>query len=159
MLLSVMVGCSKKSDLPFSVIDYSCNNGWTSVYSVKVDSVGQTYIQGEDIKNGKWFIRTEISTATLDSLCTIVNKIDYTKLDTLYEKNCVDCGYYYLIINRTKESATKVLVKDNSNNDKDIAEINELSHFLDSLVRTIRSNIESVQFESKTKGFYLVSPP
>ena len=101
MFLIITMGCSeKKVKCSFNVIDYSSFNGWTGIYSIKVDSIGRTYIQGEDSKKGNWFIRTEIAPDVLDSLYTLVNNIDFTKLDTLYKKKCEDCGYYYLIINQ-----------------------------------------------------------
>jgi len=159
LFLGLMSCSEKKIDQPFSIIDYSHYHGWTSVYSIKVDSLGQIYIQGEDINGNKWFIRTEISSTALDSLSTLVNKIDYVKLDTLYKKNCEDCGYYYLIINRRKMPPIKVFVEDTINNDENLIYINELSQYLDTIIETIRQKMKSIQFESKTKGFYLLSPP
>ena len=155
-----LLGCSgKKTNLPFTLIDYSFNNGWNSVYSVRIDNIGQTYIQGEDISNGKWFIRTEIGSSIIDSLCVLVNSIDYTSLDTLYKRNCVDCGYYYLIIDKREKTPIKVFVEDTKNNDKDLIGVIRLSEYLNSLVRTIRMQIKKVHFESKIKDFYLISLP
>jgi len=160
ILLFGLLACSKKkTDLPFILIDYSYNNGWNSVYSIKIDSMGQIYIQGEDIHNGKWFIRTEIDSSVIDSLCTLVNNIDCTSLDTLYKKNCVDCGYYYLIINKRGKIPIKVFVEDTKNNNIDLIGISKLSEYLNSLVRTIRLQIKTIKFESKTKDFYLILLP
>ena len=156
-----MISCSdKKPDIPFNLIDYSCDDGWTSVYSVKIDSIGQTYIQGEDLKNGKWFIRTVITPLVFDSLCTLVNNINYANLDTLYKRNCVDCGAYYLIINQKNTNPVRIFVEGcSNNNDKELIQVHQLSEYLDCLVSNVRLKMESVQFESKTKRFYLFSAP
>ena len=152
------MGCSeKKVEYSFSVIDFSSYNGWTSTYSIKIDSIGQTYIQGEDVKRGKWFIRTEIASEVLDSLCTLVNDIDFTKLDTLYKKKCEDCGYYYLIINQINKTPIKVFVEDNNNNE-DLFEVNKLSQYLGLIVRTLRLKMESMQFESRNSYFQSIHP-
>jgi len=159
ILLFGLFGCSeKKMNLSFTQIDYSWNNGWNNVYSVKIDSIGQTYIQWEEIRNGKWFIRTVIDSSVIDSLCILVNNIDNKNLDSLYKRNCIDCGYYYLIINKREKIPLKIFVGDTNNNNKDLIDVNRLSEYLNSLVRTINMQIKTVQFESKTKDFYLNSP-
>jgi len=145
ILLLGLLGCSeKRADFPFITIDYSYNNGWNSVYSVKIDNMGQTYIQGEDISNGKWFIRTEIDSSVIDSLHILVNYINCTNLDTLYKRNCVDCGYYYLIINEREKFPIKVFVEDTKNNNKDLIGVSKLSEYLNSLVRSIRLQMETI---------------
>jgi hypothetical protein len=144
--------------LPFNSIDYSYDNGWTGVYSIKIDNTGKTYILGEDINKGKLFVRTEITSKSMDSLFTLVNKINSANLDTLYKKNCEDCGYYYLIIKKQSE-VVKLFVQGRRNNDNDLMEVNKLSDYLESLISETYDNVKSVKFESRTSAFNPVPPP
>ena len=157
LLLLELIGCSeKKTDLSFNFIDYSYYNGWSTVYSLKIDNLGQAYMQMDDINDSRWFAKIEITPSVLDSLSILVNMIDYVNLDTLYKRNCTDCGYYYLIINKQESIPIKIFVEDTNNNDKKLIKVNELSEYINSFGRAIGLQLKSIQFESKTRDFYLI---
>ncbi len=155
LLLGVMSCSGGKTNLSFNSIDYSCYDGWTNIRSVKIDSIGQINIQGESFKKGKWFIQTEITSSILDSISKLINGIDYTNINKLYQENCMDCGYYLLII----MPPIKVFVEDSDNDNEDLMQVNKVSKYLNILIEDICSEMESVQFESKTRDFHFVAPP
>ena len=155
----VIVSCSReKMNSPFTLIDYTYNDGWTGTYFIKIDSIGQTYIKGYHIKKGKFFVRTEMTPIVMDSLFTLVNSINFTNVDTLYKEHCQDCGYYYLMIDR--QNVPINIFVDNINNENiELVEVNKLTNYLNLLVRTIYTKIDSVQFEGDLRGFSLIPPP
>jgi hypothetical protein len=135
--------------------------------SIKINNDGKVFVLDErqridlsDEKSTKEevFIQTILSSMDIDSLSTLVMRINYVDLDTLYETNCVDCEIQNLVIYKQSEFI-KLFMEGTPNEDKRLIDINNLTNYLKSLKQQVIMESGLVKFESKTSDFNLVPPP
>ena len=157
-MLFVFYGCTyatKESNVSFKTIDISVFNGWTFTCSYKVFDNGQIHIEVEEHRRPNIYYNLLLPAEELDSISRIVDKIISLPMDTVYYGNCVDCGYYNLII-KTEDAVFRSFVEGIHN--KDAEAMHELVDFLYGLIDDYESNhnysiYEKFQFESKNEIF------
>jgi len=147
----------KDNQILFNKIDYTFYDGWTEYHSIKIDNLGKALILSEHCKKGKLFIEKEISKEELDSLFKLINKINFFNIDTAYYQNCMDCGYYNLIIENDK--IYRILVENISNDNPDLIQINKFSSYLRDIITSSINKADSIVFNSKIEDFSNYSPP
>jgi hypothetical protein len=149
-------------------IDCSYWDGWEGFNSIKIFNDGTVFVSEEKdrfrlinyaeiltIKTSN--VQTNFSPHDLDSLSNLIKRIHSANLDSIYERGCVDCGYYYLIIHKSSE-ITKIFVQDIDNDHEDLVEIRRLIQFLMFLSKREIKECKSIKFESKTRGFRTIPP-
>jgi hypothetical protein len=157
ILCFIIISCSeKKTDLNlfFDTIDYSyCNDN--EYYSIKINRDGTIFISEEtrriDLSDEKYikegvFIQTILSSVDIDSLSTLVMRINHLDLDTLHERNCADCEIHNLIINKQSEYINLFMV---DTNDDNLTEVINLFDYLSFLRRKMIVESKSVEFKTK----------
>ena len=158
VLIFCLSGCiNNKKESYFTTIDYSYSDGWAKNYSLKINNIGDMVVMEEDHHNNKRYGFFRLSIPSFDSIHSLVCKIDFTQMDTLYSANCVDCGYYYLII-KNQEQVNKIFVENIDNNDQRIKSVSLLSNFLNTMLRDSVLFINDSFFESKTNSFQRIPP-
>jgi hypothetical protein len=159
-----MIGCSNTTHeiFDFDYIDCSYWDGWEGFNSIKIYNDGTVFVSEETGFNLIDFNELfTINTTTLqsilplqdlDSLANLIKNIHTANLDSLYERDCVDCGYYYLMIYKSSE-IIKVNVFDLSNDHKDLVEVRKLIQFLMFLTNREMKKCKNIRFDSKTQDF------
>ena len=156
----LLVSCQEKArnSTSFDLIDVSIYNGWTDYYCVKVYQDGKTYIYNNHFKKGETYYSVNIGKSEIDTISAMVTKILASKIDTLYERDCADCGAFNLIIN-TKTRKFKSLVVGWESNKEGVC-MNQLLGYLGKIIDTSKKAIDSsFKFESRTIQFYPPPPP
>jgi hypothetical protein len=155
-LILVLASCTqKKSKEPcsFKMIDMSYDNGWTATTSVKVSNNGNLYKFIEGLHNVKRYYRFEIDQKEIDSISTLVKIIFNTKLDTVYNRRCWDCGAYNLII-KANDKKFKCYVEDLNNPKKETKCMRNLVSYIMKITYVEHDTEDSIfNFESRTIRF------
>lgn len=160
-LFFLIVGCKKsnKEKEMFESIDFSYYNGWDEYSSIKINKKGATYLCIENYKKGKSYYENTIAKEKVDTLCNLIKQTNFTHLDSTYKANCIDCGYYLLII-KYNDIETKTFVEDINNKEISIKNINAVAKYIVSIITESKEKMVDVyQFESKTKDFQPIPPP
>lgn len=144
----------------FEFIDYSCHDGWSGFYSIRVENNGGIYILFEDIKNNRIMIKTVLENDILDSLTHLIGNINVPEFDNIDQDNCEDCGYYHFIIKKEKENID-FYTQNIHKNKLELYRINQLSEYLLTIIINNIKLCRTVKFESKTREFSpsVVPPP
>ena len=161
LVIFSMISCrTKTQELPnFELIDLSFSDGWTDYYCLKVFNDGKTYVFNDRHRKGETYFRVNLGSKEIDSISSLVKVILSSKLDTIYERSCVDCAFYNLII-KTKDKKFKSYVYGIDDSNKSVSCMNNLTHFLYKIAEQSRNSIDSVfVFESRTKQFFKIPPP
>lgn len=116
-------------------------NGWGDVYNINVDSVGNVASINELWKESTVRITYKLTKCDIDSINILITNILTANLDSIYEENCADCGYYILYINLRKKTF-KIKVDNLYNKKSELEHSNHLVEYLTKInyeqLKTIR---------------------
>ncbi|HLP33387.1 MAG TPA: hypothetical protein VK202_07945 [Bacteroidia bacterium] len=150
-----IISCSsekQKKEINFYQIDISRSSGWHDFYSIHVDSTNQFILK--KYNGGKTFkyFKGNLTDSIIEKILPLVDSINITKYDSVYEPNCIDCPIYKIVItSKTRELTTAVRGN------------HSLAH-LDSLVQIFTaiselSNLELVDTTYDFESFNHFLPP
>lgn len=156
----MLYSCKQKEidSSPFDFVDVSIYNGWTDFYSLKVLNNGKTYILNDKLQKGIAYYTLTLNQTEIDSLTSLIKLILDSRLDTLYNNSCVDCGRYNLII-QTKNKTFSSFVN-GIQDSPDLNTMNELTDYLYKIAEKGRKSLDSTFiFKSRTRWFFPPPPP
>lgn len=136
----------------FFEIDLTRSSGWYDFYSIHVDSTKQFILKKQHSGETAQYFKGKLTDSVVEKIIALVDSINLTKYDTVYEPNCMDCSIYKIIID-TKARKLTTSVRGNY----------ALAH-LDSLVRVFTtisklSTLESIDTTYNFESFNHFLPP
>ena len=158
MFLFVFCSCvkQKNNDIVFQSIDATYDDGWVHTYSIKIQEDSMIYVQHDRFREGSTFYVFALKEEDIENISGLVIDILENQKDTVYKCDCVDCGYYDLIIN-TKTKQYKYFVDGIEN--KDTPYSNCLIAYLREQYFGIKKRDSIFNFESKRIERVPLPPP
>ena len=125
LITYLLISCSSRKEeqeVNFYNIDLTRSDGWHDRYSINVDS-SKHYIVKKFNDEESHYFEGYLPDTIAERIIVLIDSINVTQFDTLYEQNCNDCPLYKIII-KTKPRTLRASVQG----------MHSLKH-LDSLVR------------------------
>src|ERR1035437_11136085 len=84
LLTLTILSCKNKLQnvISFDLIDISMDNGWTDIYSLKINKEGRMVVYNYNIEKGNKYFQEYLSKTELDSISQFSKIIISSKLDT-----------------------------------------------------------------------------
>lgn len=133
----------QKKEINFYHIDISRSSGWHDFYSIHLDSTKQfilkKYYGGKTFK----YFKGNLTDSIIEKIIPLVDSINITKYDSVYDPNCMDCPIYKIVMSSKAHKFTTAVRGNHT-----------LAH-LDSLVQifTAISKLSNLELVDTTYGF------
>jgi hypothetical protein len=161
LIFLALTSCwSEKNGLQkFELVDISVFNGWTDLYCLKIFKDGKAFIYNDKYGEGETYFQVNLGSTELDSISLMSDKILNSRLDTLYEGFCVDCGSINLVI-KSKDKAVRTHIAGIDEKNPKIQNIISLANFVYKIAAVSKVKIDSnFVFESLKRSFFPPPPP
>lgn len=108
IFIIVISGCTQSRHPDYVILDYSYDNGWTKLYSLKLYDSGVAYMKRDNLDTAKFYTRAGV---TVSEVSDIISHIQKTRLKRKYEdKSLSDAPTFKVIVRQNSEIQSEYYV-------------------------------------------------
>ena len=115
-ILFCIVSCKSVEDVRkpnFKLIEITINNGWTGGGTIHIDSLGVIieckYHIISEIDSVECYTDT-LSTSQMDSIILNLEKVETSKINSIYDSHCEDCGSFIIKVISLKDTIESMII-------------------------------------------------